>query len=68
MKFGKDWRGVFIRGDDALAYAQLLRRYGDMTGWTLKTIESLAKLLESANEHEPTENVQHLKPWGECQK
>lgn len=68
MKFGDDWRGVFIRGDEALAYAQLIRRFAEMTGWTLTSVSALASLLESANEHMPSTEVQHLKPWGECVK
>ena len=68
VKFGDDWSGVFIRGDDALAYAQLIRRYAEMTGWTLTTVNALARLLESANELAPTEGVQRLKPFEECKK
>ena len=58
LKFGDDWPGVFIRGDDALGYAGTLRLLfagaekraaelseDDIAAWV--RVEELAALLES---------------------
>ena len=53
MSFGDDWPGVFIRGDNAFAYALALRSVvanakHDRIDWlTLGILEDFAELLES---------------------
>lgn len=78
MKFGEDWRGIFIRGDNALAEAQTIRQALHL--WTVTSGEKepshherilriylggLIGLLESADERQPAD-TQHLKPYAEC--
>lgn len=47
-----DWMGVFIRGDNALYYAQMLRLHLDGQGGDLvrATLEGLVELLRSCRE------------------
>ena len=72
MKFGTDWRGVFLRGDDAFAYAAHLRRivkHAEAVGAepiSRLTVAGLATLLESADERVPTDETQHMRPYGEA--
>ena len=80
MKFGEDWRGIFIRGDGALAEAQSLKEA--LRLWTLASGEKepshrervlriqlggLVALLESVDERMPVEGLQHLRPFLVCQ-
>ena len=60
MRFGDDWCGVFIRGDNAFAFAASVRDVlrGVALGekppfWSVRAVEGLAELLEQANEHRP---------------
>lgn len=76
MQFGDDWRGIFVRGDDAMMLAfrlnHLLELVKPMTGVHMDLIRTdmiyLQRLLEAASErgspHEPT---QRLLPWEDCQ-
>lgn len=70
MKFGNDWRGVFIRGDDAFNYAMHLERLmrhqppGDVIG--MMVVRTLHELLRSSDERVPTEQTQHMRPYGEA--
>ena len=81
VKFGDDWRGVFIRGDNAYLYAlhlaELLRVQEGGEQWALSpfnraVLSGLLRLLEGSNEHEHKErpdgdvNVQQMKPFEEC--
>lgn len=80
MKFGDDWRGIFIRGDDAFGYAQHLRRIvklGNMPGIPRMVVDGLVRLLESSTEGtaqnlvaEPTPDsaVQRMRPFVEARK
>jgi hypothetical protein len=51
LKFGDDWTGVFIRGDDAMFTADMLRRllYGDQINLELG-LKRILKYLDSAKE------------------
>lgn len=69
MKFSKDWRGVFIRGDDAFAFVYQLQRA--LEGDKLPThlvlgLERLLDLLNSSDERHPSPDVQQMKPFEEC--
>lgn len=84
MKFGEDWRGVFIRGDNAYLYAlhlaELLRdkegvARSELSPFNRAVLRGLLRLLEGANEHEHPEGpedsavrAQHLKPFAECRR
>jgi hypothetical protein len=51
VRFGDDWPGVFIRGDDARALAQVLRyclRESARQGHIYSRLDFLAVLLESS--------------------
>ena len=77
MKFGDDWRGVFIRGDTAIADARALKEALHL--WALVSgddvshrevvlrihLGGLVALLESAHERAPAD-VQLLKSFREC--
>lgn len=51
LQFGDDWPGVFIRGDNALAYAMALKAAlaGDNSAITLSVLEGLRKQLMSCD-------------------
>ncbi len=69
MSFGDDWPGVFIRGDDALFYAESLRQHLAEPSYAVfrKVVEGLAELLRQSA-HKPGETIyglQALKPFEE---
>ena len=79
MKFGGDWRGVFIRGDNAFAFAQALKvifatvspekDYGKLSiaeRIAVQQLHGFLELLESANERKPVQELQHLRPYSYC--
>lgn len=79
MKFGDDWRGVFIRGDNALNYWMTLigvvrcAQAGEpIRTIQLSLLEDLANLLYSASQiqlpeaPEITKECQQMKPWEEA--
>jgi len=75
MKFGEDWSGVFIRGDDALGYTTYLTQIMPLLEANLKddlgsriclqNIQGLLKLLSTAEETKGGE-CQELKPYHQC--
>lgn len=81
MKFGDDWTGVFIRGDEALmGYAPALERalvalealwqgdsmMHDVIAYArLKGLCSTSVLMRSAEEG-ASDQLQHLPSWGFC--
>jgi len=69
IKFGDDWRGVFIRGDDAFGYAVHLRRLlslGSTPRIAAQILKGVIDLLESADERRRDDGVQRLKAFEEC--
>ena len=52
MKFGGDWAGIFIRGDDAFAYSYWLKIYKDnpSSEFAERYLDHVIELLESCNE------------------
>lgn len=69
IKFGDDWRGVFIRGDEAFAHAMQLRRLlglGSLPKVAVAMLTGLLDLLESADERRRDDGVQRLKAFEEC--
>jgi hypothetical protein len=47
LRFGNDWPGVFIRGDEALEYAKWLRKLVVVEEFPDGLYAGLARLLES---------------------
>jgi len=68
MRFAGDWRGVFIRGDNATAYAIYLRMFGSTQPQHQAMFEGLIKLLESSDERNKDVKTQEMKPFTECAK
>lgn len=72
MAFGSDWPGVFIRGDNALAYALSLRELinvdlGDDLCISRKVLEGLLTTLESASTQSPSmETLQRMVSFAEA--
>lgn len=76
MKFGEDWTGVFLRGDDAIPYALALRHLlelhptvaDDDTNPVLATmvLKGLVDVLESCDERHQALDRQMLKKFDEC--
>ena len=76
MQFEDDWRGVFIRGDNALLrYLPMLQiikanisdENEDDVILALG-IDDLINLLASANHHVDDKNVQMMKKFEDCKK
>ena len=77
MRFAGDWRGVFIRGDAALGFADALREVRSHAGraaWAIQgarfeRYEELLALLESSDERRGSLNQQRnqeLRAFQEC--
>jgi len=72
MQFRDDWRGLFIRGDNALLYFLPALHYAieklqDEQDIVFKEqLVDLAGLLESTNHHVPDENVQMMGNFEDC--
>ena len=77
MRFGDDWRGVFIRGDNASTYAEMLKLVLSerMEAITHTILLSLACDLDSAHEDSRTSDdaspersrrEQQMKAFEEC--
>lgn len=49
LQFGDDWPGVFIRGDDAMTFASVMRRaaekFGEDTPWDIFDKHALKRLV-----------------------
>ena len=69
MRFGEDWTGVFLRGDNA-GYFVLLVREALLTSTldpiTRATLEGFLETIQGSDERRSGENVQLLKPWKDC--
>jgi hypothetical protein len=72
MRFGDDWTGVFIRGDQAFFFALSLREVlenpSEMDFIRRKALESIAALLESSNEQGAIEDRQNMVPFDEARR
>jgi len=74
VRFGEDWPGVFLRGDDcfglALTIEDTLREIKRLPGFNplhVSYLEGLLKTLKASNLHlNPEAVVQTLKPIKEC--
>jgi len=76
MKFKDDWTGIFIRGDNAYAYANYLYQFLHTPGndptreLYKKLLENLIELLNQSNEHRQIKDddmkTQNLKSFQEC--
>jgi len=68
MVFGDDWPGLFLRGDNAVAFAMALSCYMDGDRNFLSVVRPLEEYLEDLRScNEPAqEPVQRLKPFEEC--
>lgn len=71
MRFGDDWYGVFIRGDNALGHMVALKTFlahcerNGITNPYMGKCRSLVALLESCQQHE-VKDGQDMKPIEEC--
>lgn len=78
MEFGDDWRGIFIRGDNALMYylpglmeaKKRLQEVGCGPEYivTMSAIDGLIGVLSSAAHSENKDGVQVMKPFVDCVK
>jgi hypothetical protein len=73
MKFGDDWRGLFIRGDSAFNFAMHLEHVLGVhySGPICHAVlQELLALLQGTNEHaHPDEaDVQRMKPFDEARE
>jgi len=68
MRFEGDWTGVFIRGDTARAYLQVIGRLRDSypRSFDREVLSSLVNLLESSRETETPHDVQELRAFECC--
>lgn len=76
MEFDGDWRGVFIRGDNALmgylpALQKAIECFDDTDSFQSmiqkQALKSLVELLASVNQHTKTD-VQKMKNFDDCVK
>ena len=78
MRFDDDWTGLFIRGDHASSYAQVLQKVlfepqpvDPVEARCFRSpLEDLLRDLDNSNDNRRDEsvNVQELKPFTECKK
>lgn len=73
VKFKNDWTGVFIRGDNALAYVLYLQKLLDEVSQNsddiiaVSYLQGLINLLSSCEEFSSeNKNIQLLKTFEEC--
>lgn len=73
MQFGDDWRGYFIRGDNAGHFAVTLRMALDAlkrgekpSAMDLLVLDGYAQGLASSDERVNADPIQRLKSWKEC--
>lgn len=71
MKFGNDWRGVFIRGDSCMGYQLALMQLIESNETPNNTIDimplkDLLLLLKTSNENVKVEGGQYLKDFKNC--
>ena len=67
IRFGDDWAGVVIRGDNAFMYVMSLRQLmaGSHDAFVLAQVQGLVDLLSGCIEP-TTSEVQLLKPFPDC--
>jgi hypothetical protein len=71
MKFGDDWTGVFIRGDNAFGVFRDLRDVIEKSSagpLQKASVRSLMNLLATSDESVGVGNVQHMKSFAECKR
>jgi hypothetical protein len=77
MEFEDDWRGVFIRGDNALLrYIPMLKSLRDKLehddtfqgAMDILCLDDLIGVLASANHHQDNKDVQKMKRFENCVK
>jgi hypothetical protein len=66
MQFDQDWTGVFIRGDDAKAFATALQQIRGETGPNSLRREFLGELLNLLESPVDGPGIQYLKAFPEC--
>ena len=68
MKFGDDWTGIFIRGDNAFHFAMILEGFINHPEDPIAraAITGLLETLRDSNEATTTVGPQRLKPFSEC--
>lgn len=71
MEFEDDWRGIFIRGDDALMsfvpFLMILKdRLEKSDVLYTHQIEEMIEIFKSANHHGSEEKLQKMKSFSQC--
>jgi len=74
MEFDDDWRGIFIRGDDALLgflpslimIKEHFENSNSKDSLLVFQLESMINLLQSANHHGPEDDLQKMKSFSQC--
>ncbi|MFI5296913.1 MAG: hypothetical protein ACHREM_02350 [Polyangiales bacterium] len=73
MKFGDDWTGVFIRGDDAFHFARQLETVlgaaasVPQSAFSCEVVKGLLSYLDGSREAGPTPiDRQRMKAYDEC--
>ncbi len=75
MRFGEDWTGLFLRGDESVGNAFRIRnalrrgeRSGSIPNHVTNLLESLERTFLLPDERQlPDNTVQLLQPWQQCQ-
>lgn len=75
VQFDEDWRGLFIRGDNAMQFAMALEMLMDNPEAArdnpfsvVAPLQGLLQLLRSSNHHFEDVDCQMLKKFEECKK
>jgi hypothetical protein len=68
MQFDDDWRGVFIRGDNATAYAMYLRTFASIKPEYQGLFDGLIALLESSDERNGNPDTQKMKTFEQSKR
>jgi hypothetical protein len=69
MLFGKDWCGVFIRGDNAAYYSLIIKQVldsGELNAMERMQLASLADLLQESDHRNGLKEVQKMKDFDDC--
>ena len=65
MKFGFDHQGIFITGPNARRILALLR---SVNAKDSNILDDVAKIFQLAEESDPSQEIQLMKPYWECTK
>lgn len=71
MEFDDDWRGIFVRGDEALMgilpfLVMLKDRLEEKDTMLNFQLDAMIDLFRSANHHGSEDGLQKMKPFSQC--